>query len=66
MFFSIIGVGVFVYGIVHSFLACIFDCDIGLAFCEKFGKSIRKYTKHLYNLSNVNVNLNKFNYIIIN
>lgn len=42
MFFAIIGIGVFCYGIVYTLLICFLDCDLQLAFHERFGKSIRK------------------------
>lgn len=42
MFFSIIGIGVFVYGCVFTVLSCIFDCDVQLGFLQILGKSPRR------------------------
>ncbi|KAF2889031.1 hypothetical protein ILUMI_17142 [Ignelater luminosus] len=42
MFFTVIGVGVFCYGVFYSILLCLLDCDLQLAFYEKFGKSVRR------------------------
>ncbi|XP_018325407.1 dehydrogenase/reductase SDR family member 7 [Agrilus planipennis] len=41
MLFTIIGVGVFAYGIIYTILVCLADCDLQLAFFERFGKKIR-------------------------
>lgn len=42
MFFTIIGVGIFCYGLFYSIILLFIDCDLQLAFYEKFGKSIGK------------------------
>lgn len=44
MFFAIIGIGIFCYGVLYTITLCLLDCDLQLAFYEKFGKSVRKYT----------------------
>lgn len=44
MFFTIIGLGVFVYGVFFTILTLISDCDLELFFYEKFGKSPSKYS----------------------
>lgn len=43
MFFSLIGVGLFFYSLFYTICFCIFDSDILLGLCVKFGKSICKY-----------------------
>lgn len=48
MFFTAIGIGVFVYGVVFSVLACLADCDVELWLYEKLGKSPRKYYIYKY------------------
>lgn len=42
MFWSIIGIGVFIYGLVFTTATIFTDCDLALAFFEKFGKSVRR------------------------
>jgi len=39
-FFDLIGAGVFLYGVIHTLLLCISDCDLRLKFAEIFGKKI--------------------------
>lgn len=45
MFFTVIGVGVFVYGLFYTLVLCLIDCDLQLFFYEKFGKSVGKFEK---------------------
>ncbi|KRT81443.1 dehydrogenase, partial [Oryctes borbonicus] len=42
MFFEAVGFGVFLYGLIHSVLFYFIDCDLELAFYEKFGKTPRR------------------------
>lgn len=42
-FFALIGCGVFIYGLFYTVVLCLLDCDLQLAFYEKFGKSVRKH-----------------------
>lgn len=42
MFFSIIGVGLVVYGCFYTLAMAIFDCDVQLGLLEVFGKSPSK------------------------
>lgn len=46
MIWTIIGVGVFCYGLLHTAILFFIDCDLELFLCEKFGKSVRKCYKH--------------------
>jgi hypothetical protein len=45
VFFASIGVGILTYGVLHTFLTCICDCDLRLKFAEIFGKNIGNYFK---------------------
>ncbi|XP_017778049.1 PREDICTED: dehydrogenase/reductase SDR family member 7 [Nicrophorus vespilloides] len=40
MLWSLIGIGVFVYGVVYLLALLLLDCDLELAIYERFGKSI--------------------------
>ncbi|XP_074033031.1 dehydrogenase/reductase SDR family member 7 isoform X2 [Leptinotarsa decemlineata] len=42
MLFSLIGIGVFTYGVIFTLLSLLSDCDLQLLFYEKFGKSPRR------------------------
>ncbi|XP_060535151.1 dehydrogenase/reductase SDR family member 7 isoform X2 [Cylas formicarius] len=42
MFFSIVGIGVFIYGCFYGLSTALLDCDVLLGFCEKLGKSPRR------------------------
>jgi hypothetical protein len=43
VFFALIGAGVFIYGVIHTLLLCICDCDLRLKFAEMFGKNIGNF-----------------------
>jgi len=45
VFFASIGAGILSYGVLHTFLTCICDCDLRLKFAEIFGKNIGNYFK---------------------
>jgi len=40
--FWLIGIGVFLYGLFYTVALLLIDCDLQLAFLEKFGKSINR------------------------
>lgn len=42
MFFTIIGIGVVLYGCFYTLATTILDCDVQLGFLDKFGKSPRR------------------------
>ena len=45
MFWSLIGAGVLLYGLFYVIVLIFIDCDLQLAFYEKFGKSISMFWK---------------------
>lgn len=48
MIWPLIGVGLTCYGILHTLILMLIDCDLQLFFCEKLGKSVRKFTITLF------------------
>lgn len=50
MFFATLGFGLFCYSLFYALVTGLVDCDLELAFYERFGKSIRKYRQFLWTL----------------
>lgn len=50
MFFSVIGIGVVLYGCAFTLLSLIFDCDVRLGLLQIFGKSPSKQYNKLPNV----------------